>query len=143
MSSKAKKVSQEVVTRRIETVVQVLSIMEEEAQKMSWFQRFKLSQSFLCKKNIDAFFQTASKNKKKERNMIRKKYRVIDRNENCVLLETIESPKKYKIRDIENDDIMITVDKELAMKSFNKYDIEEVRAEKRRMFESWLEEFCE
>ena len=75
--------------------------------------------------------------------MIRKKYRVIERNENSVLLETIESPKKYKIRDIENDDIMITVDKELAMKSFNKYDIEEVRTEKRKMFESWLEEFCE
>ena len=75
--------------------------------------------------------------------MIRKKYRVIDRNESCVLLETIESPKKYKIRDIENDDIMITVDKELAVKTFTKYDIEEVRAEKRKTFESWLEEFCE
>ena len=75
--------------------------------------------------------------------MIRKKYRVIECNENCVLMETIESPKKYKVRDIENDDIMITVDEELAMKSFNKYDIEEVRAEKRKMFESWLEEFCE
>lgn len=66
MSSKAKKVSKEVVGRRLETVVQVLAIMEEEAQKMSWFQRFRLSQSFLWKKNIDAFFQTASKNKKKE-----------------------------------------------------------------------------
>ena len=75
--------------------------------------------------------------------MIGKKYRVIDRSESCVLMETIESPKKYKIRDIENDDIMITVDKELAMKTFNKYDIEEVRAEKRKMFENWLEEFCE
>lgn len=75
--------------------------------------------------------------------MTRKKYRIIDCNENCVLLETIESPKKYKIRDIENDDIMITVDKELAMKSFNQYDIEAVRAEKRKMFEGWLEEFCE
>ena len=75
--------------------------------------------------------------------MTRKKYRVIDCNENCVLLETIESPKKYKIRDIENDDIMITVDKELAVKAFNKYDIEEVRAEKHKMFENWLEEFCE
>ena len=75
--------------------------------------------------------------------MIRKKYRVIECNENCVLLETIESPKKYKVRDIENDDIMITVDEELTMNTFNKYDIEEVRAEKRKMFESWLEEFCE
>lgn len=66
MSSKAKKVTKEVVGRRLETVVQVLAIMEEEAQKMSWFQRFRLSQSFLWKKNIDVFFQTASKNKKKE-----------------------------------------------------------------------------
>ena len=75
--------------------------------------------------------------------MIRKKYRVIDRNENCVFLETIETPKKYKIRDVENDDIMITVDKELALKTFNKYDINEVRAEKRKMLEDWLKEFCE
>lgn len=65
MSSKAKKVSKEVVERRLETVVQVLTIMEAEAQKMSWFQRFRLSQSFLWKKNINAFFQIASKNKKK------------------------------------------------------------------------------
>lgn len=75
--------------------------------------------------------------------MLRKKYRVIDRNENCVLLETIETPKKYKIRDVENDDIMITVDKELALRVFNKYDINEVRAEKRKMLEDWLKEFCE
>ena len=64
MSSKAKKVSKEVVERRLETVVQVLTITEAEAQKMSWFQRFKLSWSFLWKKNINAFFQIASKNKK-------------------------------------------------------------------------------
>ena len=75
--------------------------------------------------------------------MLRKKYRVIDRNENCVLLETIETPKKYKIRDVENDDIMINVDKELALKTFNKYDINEIRAEKRKMMEDWLKEFCE
>lgn len=67
MSSEAKKVSQEIITRRIETAIQVLAIMEEEAQKMSWFQRFKLSQSFLWKKNIDAFFKTANRNKKKEK----------------------------------------------------------------------------
>ena len=67
MSSEAKKVSQEIIISRIETAVQVLSIMEEEAQKMSWFQRFKLSQSFLWKKNIDAFFKAVSKNKKKEK----------------------------------------------------------------------------
>ena len=67
MSSKAKRVSNQIVQQRITTVVQVLSIMSSEAQKMSWFQRFRISQSFLWKKNIDAFFQTASKNKKKEK----------------------------------------------------------------------------
>lgn len=75
--------------------------------------------------------------------MIRKKYRILDRNENCVLLETVETPSKYKIRDVENDDIMITVDKELALNTFNKYDIDEVKAEKHKMLEEWLKEFCE
>lgn len=75
--------------------------------------------------------------------MVKKKYRVIDRNENCVLLETLESPRKYKIRDVENDDIIITFDKELALRTFNKYDINEVRVEKRKMLEDWLKEFCE
>lgn len=66
MSSKAKKVSNQITQQRITTVVQVLSIMSSEAEKMSWFQRFRISQRFLWKKNIDCFFELASKNKKKE-----------------------------------------------------------------------------
>ena len=66
MSNKARKVSKQIVQQRITTVVQVLSIMSSEAEKMSWFQRFRISQSFLWKKNIDCFFELASKNKKKE-----------------------------------------------------------------------------
>ena len=66
MSSKSKRVSNQIVQQRITTVVQVLSIMSSEAQKMSWFQRFRISQSFLWKKHIDCFFELASKNKKKE-----------------------------------------------------------------------------
>lgn len=66
MSSKARKVSNQIVQQRITTVVQVLSIMSSEAEKMSWFQRFRISQCFLWKKNIDCFFELASKNKKKE-----------------------------------------------------------------------------
>lgn len=66
MSSKARKVSNQIIQQRITTVVQVLSIMSSEAQKMSWFQRFRISQCFLWKKNIDCFFELASKNKKKE-----------------------------------------------------------------------------
>ena len=67
MSSKSRKLSNQIVQQRITTVVQVLSIMSSEAQKMSWFQRFRISQSFLWKKNIDCFFELAGKNKKKEK----------------------------------------------------------------------------
>lgn len=66
MSSKSRKLSDQIIQQRITTVVQVLSIMSSEAQKMSWFQRFRISQCFLWKKNIDCFFELASKNKKKE-----------------------------------------------------------------------------
>lgn len=72
-----------------------------------------------------------------------KKYKIIDRNEDCVLLETTGTPKQYKVRDIENDDIVITADKEQAMERFNNYNIEAIRAERLKMFEKWLEEFCE
>lgn len=63
MSSKAGKVKQQITAQRITTVIQVLSIMQTEAEKMSWWQRFRLANSFLWKKNIDAFFQLASSNK--------------------------------------------------------------------------------
>jgi hypothetical protein len=63
MSSKAKKINQQIVAQRVTTVVQVLSIMEAEAKKMSFWQRRKLANSFLWKKNIDAFFQLAQSNK--------------------------------------------------------------------------------
>ena len=65
MSSRAGKVRQQITGQRITTVIQVLSIMQTEAEKMSWWQRFRLANSFLWKKNIDAFFQLASKNKAK------------------------------------------------------------------------------
>ena len=67
MSSKARKVSNQITQQRITTVVQVLSVMSSEAQQMSWFQRFIISQRFLWKKNIDCFFELASRNKKKEK----------------------------------------------------------------------------
>lgn len=63
MSSRSKRVQQQITMQRVTTVVQVLSIMQTEAEKMSWWQRFKLANSFLWKKNIDAFFQLASSNK--------------------------------------------------------------------------------
>lgn len=66
MSSRSKKLQQQIVAQRLTTVCQVLSIVETEAEKMNWFQRFKLANSFLWKKNIDAFFQLASENKEAE-----------------------------------------------------------------------------
>lgn len=62
MSSKAKKVTKEVVQRRIETVVQVLAIMEEEAHKKSFFARFVICCQYLFLKRFDAFFKVGRKN---------------------------------------------------------------------------------
>ena len=66
MSSKAKRVKDQIVGQRITTVVQVLSIMQSEAEKMNWFQRFSISWSFLWKKNIDVFFKVAKHGRKKD-----------------------------------------------------------------------------
>lgn len=68
MSSKAKRVNDKIVSQRVGTVVQVLAIMEDNARKMSFFQRLKLANSFLWKKNIDCFFQLADSNIKEEEN---------------------------------------------------------------------------
>ena len=73
MSSKARKLSDQIVRLRITTILQVLSIMSSEAQQMSWFQRFRISQSFLWRKNIDWFFELASKSKKKDEKKEEKK----------------------------------------------------------------------
>lgn len=66
MSSRTKRINQQITAQRVTTVVQVLSIMEAEAEKMSFWQRFKLANIFLWKKNIDAFFQLAQSNKDKK-----------------------------------------------------------------------------
>ena len=66
MSSKAKKAQEMLVQQRITTVVQVLSIMASEAEKMSWFQRLRISWTFLWKKNIDCFFELAGRNSKEK-----------------------------------------------------------------------------
>lgn len=66
MSSKAKKVSKEVVSRRLETVVQVLSIMEEEAHKKGFFARFIICCQYLFLKRFDVFFKAGKKHGKKD-----------------------------------------------------------------------------
>lgn len=74
--------------------------------------------------------------------MSEKPYKVIKRNENCVLLQHTAS-NRYKVRDIENDDICITYDREHAERIFNEYDIQKIREEKEKGFETWLKEFAE
>lgn len=74
--------------------------------------------------------------------MSEKPYKVIKRNENCVLLQHTKS-NRYKVRDIENDDICVTYDKEHAERIFNEYDIQKIREEKEKGFEAWLKEFTE
>ena len=63
MSSQAKKVSKKIVNQRLSTVVQVLSIMEEEAKKMSFFARFIICCQYLFAKKFDAFFKVGMKRK--------------------------------------------------------------------------------
>ena len=63
MSSQAKKVSKKIVNQRITTVVQVLSIMEEEAKKESFFARFVICCQYLFAKKFDAFFKVGMKRK--------------------------------------------------------------------------------
>lgn len=61
MSGKARKVAKEVVARRVETVVQVLSIMEEEAHKKGFFARLAICGQYLFFKRFDAFFKAGKK----------------------------------------------------------------------------------
>lgn len=74
-----------------------------------------------------------------------KKYKILARNENCVLLEKKESfgAGLYKVRDIENDDVYMSYDYNSALSFFNSYDINKVRQEKNRIFEEWLTQFAE
>lgn len=66
MSSRAKKVQAKITEQRINTVIQVLAIMQNEAEQMSFFQRLRISNRFLWKKNIEGFFELAEKNKDKK-----------------------------------------------------------------------------
>ena len=66
MSSRAKKVRSSIIAERLSTVISVLAVVESEASKMSWWQRFKLANDFLWKKNIHALFEIAESNEEKK-----------------------------------------------------------------------------
>ena len=66
MSSRTKRVKDSIVNQRIATVCDVLGIMQNEADKMSRWQRRKLARQFVKTGNIESFFQLAKQNKEKE-----------------------------------------------------------------------------
>lgn len=57
MSSKGKRVAKEVFNRRLETVAQVLTLMEQEAKQKSLFGRIKIALRYVVKKDFRAFFE--------------------------------------------------------------------------------------
>lgn len=71
------------------------------------------------------------------------KFRLLKRNENCILLEYIREHGRYMVRDTENDVLYIGRSYEEAEKMFDSYDLNEVRKQKAEMLEKWMEEFVE
>ena len=74
---------------------------------------------------------------------VEKKYKLLMKNENCALLESLERKGRYVIRDIENEVIYIGNNYNNAEKMFNDYDIKAVRRMRKRLFEDWLKEFAQ
>lgn len=57
MSSGARKVSKEIQNRRLNTLVQVLTLMEEEARKKNFFKRFLIAMRYLFARDFKGFFK--------------------------------------------------------------------------------------
>ena len=70
-----------------------------------------------------------------------RKFKIVKRKEDCVLVKYSDMDR-YKVRDIENDDVAIGT-YEHCKNIFDSYDINKVREEKKREFEKWLSEFTE
>ena len=74
------------------------------------------------------------------------KFKIIKRKKDCVLLMQIKSNNdvKYMVKDIEGDIVYINfngLDREIEF--FEKYDLESIKVQKKKLFEDWLEEFAE
>ena len=80
--------------------------------------------------------------------MEKKLFKIEERKDDAVLLKKdmpFESPHRimWQVRDIENDIVYMGYDYCRAKEFFAKYDINEIRKEKKKVFEQWLEEFAE
>ena len=80
--------------------------------------------------------------------MQRKIFKVMERKEDCILLMKHMPPESshqimYQVRDIENDIIYMGYSYQSAKDVFDRYDLKKVRAERKKVFEEWLEEYAE
>ena len=74
------------------------------------------------------------------------KFKIIRQKEDCVLLMQIRSNNdvKYMVKDIEGDIVYINFNGlDRAIEFFEKYDLESIKVQKKKLFEDWLEEFAE
>lgn len=80
--------------------------------------------------------------------MTNKMFKILKQKEDCVFLKKDLPPEevhqvKYYIRDVENDIIYSGYDYKQAEKIFDEYDLNKVRAERKKIFEDWMEEYAE
>ena len=80
--------------------------------------------------------------------MKKKLFDILDKKPDCVLLRRDVSDgdsyrKQYQVRDIENDIIYMGYVYDSAKAMFDMYDINKVRAERKKVFEDWLTEYAE
>lgn len=74
------------------------------------------------------------------------KYKILKKKKDCVLLMQIKpnNTVKYMVKDIEGDIVYINYDNlDGAEKAFDRYDLEQIRSDKKKLFEQWLKEFAE
>ena len=74
------------------------------------------------------------------------KFKIIKQKADCVLLMQIRANNdvKYMVKDIEGDIVYMNLnDLNGAEEFFEKYDLEAIKAQKKKLFEDWLKEFAE
>lgn len=74
------------------------------------------------------------------------KFKILKRKKDCVLLMQIKQDNtvKYMVKDIEGDIVYMNYDNlDGAEKAFDRYDLEQIRSDKKRLFEQWLKDFAE
>ena len=76
--------------------------------------------------------------------MENRKFKILNINESCVLLQKNRGDLMFfKVVDVENDTIYMGYDEETAKKVSEEYDITKVREERKETFKNWLKEFAE